>query len=188
MKNSSIVQGNATVYSRKDGDTEGSESEVLPRRRGMDGGRGLQVVLTMSGSGQALPQLSLLNTLPGMCNFHVLQSDQNLAATLKQMSIKNSECPGLSSKENMWSGYFPSLEDTCHRWRITVTCIQYQLAPSENSQTVSLDSVSSQQRNPTRTCEVVWGPFYSLSGHQQTRASRQCSGHSESKLNFQTYF
>lgn len=55
MKNSSIVQGNATVYSRKDGDTEGSESEVLPRRRGMDGGRGLQVVLTMSGSGQALP-------------------------------------------------------------------------------------------------------------------------------------
>lgn len=40
MKNSSIVQGNATVYSRKDGDTEGSESEVLPRRRGMDAGGG----------------------------------------------------------------------------------------------------------------------------------------------------
>lgn len=122
------------------------------------------------GFEQAFPQLSLLNITQVMFNLHFLKNDDNLAATLKEMSTKN-QCTELLPKENMWSTHFLSLQYTCNRQRITIMCIHYRLAQLENSQTVNLQiqpsTVSqsfsiqtlleavSQRRDPTTTCQSV---------------------------------
>lgn len=106
---------------------------------------------------QAFPQLSLLNIIQVMFNLHFLKNDDNLAATLKEMSTKN-QCTELLPKENMCNTHFLSSQCTCSRQRITIMCIHYLLAQLENSQTVTYRS------NPVQSVShSAYRPYQKLS-------------------------
>lgn len=118
----------------------------------------IRAEVTISGFEEAFPSLSLQNTIHKWCFHHLLQNGGDLAATLKERSIKNHSVQNVPLKKKKSECFLPFFVGLMQQTQ-NDNNMHILLTATIRKQTVSIqtpiESVSHQHTDPTGVCQSV---------------------------------